>query len=89
MVRIHSPRPEIFLNLKQIRWLENLVSNRRFAIVPSFVPAPAQVLRRLCRIGCRLRAGLAVVDAFAGFLDGLHLRMDISAHGGGIAVPVR
>lgn len=38
MVRIHSPRPEILLYFEQIRRLEILISNRRFAVVPGFVP---------------------------------------------------
>ena len=90
MVRIHSPRPEILLHFKQILRLENLVSNRRFAIVPSFVPTPDHVLRGLYRFGCgrcRLRAGLAVARAFDGFLDRLHLRVDVTPRGREIAVP--
>ena len=44
MVRIHSPRPDILLHFKQIRRLENLISNRRLAIVPSFMPTPDHLL---------------------------------------------
>ena len=65
MVRIHSPRPEILLHFKRIRRLEILVSNRRFAILPSFVPTPDHVLRGLCflRVG---GAGSCVGSVLAG-----------------------
>ena len=74
---------------KQIRRLENLVSNRRFAIVPNFVPTPDHVLRGVYRVGRggrRLRAGLAVPGALDGFLDRLHLRVDVAACRGEVAV---
>ena len=63
-----------------------MVSNRRFAIVPSFVPTPDHVLRGVCRGGRGLRAGMAVARAFDGFLDRLHLRVDVAARRGEVAV---
>ena len=52
-----------------------MVPNRRFAIVPSFVPTRDHGLRGLCR----LRPRLPVARALHGVPDGLRLRVDVAA----------